>query len=221
MTGFKPGGAMPSVTRKPQAKRQERREQIERRLLDATERLMRDGTSFTELSVDRLSTEAGMSRANFYVYFEDKGDLLRRLAGQVFGELADSAELRWGVAWRHDPDDVRTAMAGIIASYRPHQHVLVALNEMAGYDPLVAATYRRLLTGISGRLTQVIEDGQADGSIRRELPAPTTASVLTWMVERACQQNLPNSPAEYDAELATTLTEIAFGALYLVPITRS
>jgi len=212
---------MPSVTRKPQAKRQERREQIERRLLDATERLMRDGTSFTELSVDRLSTEAGMSRANFYVYFEDKGDLLRRLAGQVFGELADSAELRWGVAWRHDPDDVRTAMAGIIASYRPHQHVLVALNEMAGYDPLVAATYRRLLTGISGRLTQVIEDGQADGSIRRELPAPTTASVLTWMVERACQQNLPNSPAEYDAELATTLTEIAFGALYLVPITRS
>ena len=89
---------MPSVTRKPQAKRQERREQIERRLLDATERLMRDGASFTELSVDRLSTEAGMSRANFYIYFEDKGDLLRRLASQVFGELADSAELWWGVA---------------------------------------------------------------------------------------------------------------------------
>ena len=70
---------MPSVTRKPQAKRQERREQIERRLLDATERLMRDGASFTELSVDRLSTEAAMSRASFYIYFEDKGHLLRRL----------------------------------------------------------------------------------------------------------------------------------------------
>jgi AcrR family transcriptional regulator len=212
---------MPSVTRKPQAKRQERREQIERRLLDATERLMRDGTSFTELSVDRLSTEAGMSRANFYVYFEDKGDLLRRLAGQVFGELADSAELWWGVAWRHDPGDVRAAMAGIIASYRRHQPVLVALNEMAGYDPLVAATYRQLLTAISGRMTQVIEDGQAAGSIRRELPAATTASALTWMVERACQQNLPSSPAGYDAELTTTLTAIAWGALYLAPITRS
>ncbi len=182
---------------------------------------MRDGASFTELSVDRLATEAGMSRANFYVYFEDKGDLLRRLAGQVFGELADSAELWWGVAWRHDPGDVRAAMAGIIASYRRHQPVLVALNEMAGYDPLVAATYRQLLTAISGRMTQVIEDGQADGSIRRELPAATTASALTWMVERACQQNLPSSPPEYDAELTTTLTEIAWGALYLAPITRS
>ncbi|HWX98568.1 MAG TPA: TetR/AcrR family transcriptional regulator, partial [Mycobacterium sp.] len=65
---------MPSVTRKPQAKReqtrQQRREQMERRLLDATERLMRDGASFTELSVDRLSTAAGMSRASFYIYFE-------------------------------------------------------------------------------------------------------------------------------------------------------
>ncbi|MGA8332664.1 MAG: TetR/AcrR family transcriptional regulator [Mycobacterium sp.] len=208
---------MPSVTRKPHARRQERRAQIERRLLDATERLMRDGASFTELSVDRLAGEAGMSRANFYIYFEDKGDLLRRLAGQVFGDLADSAERWWAVAWRHDPGDVRAAMTGIIASYRRHQLVLVALNEMAGYDPQVAATYRELLTGISGRLTQVIVDGQANGSIRCELPAATTASALTWMVERACQQNLPNRPADYDAELATSLTEIAWGALYLAP----
>ncbi len=210
---------MPSVTRRPQANRQERREQIERRLLDATERLMRDGASFTELSVDRLSTEAGISRASFYIYFEDKGDLLRRLAGQVFADLADGAERWWSVAWRHNPDDVRAAMTAIITSYRRHQPVLVALNEMAGYDPLVAATYRDLLTGISARLTQVIEDGQADGSIRRGLPAATTASVLSWMVERACQQNLPTQPASYDVELAGTLTEIVWGALYLVPIT--
>ncbi|WP_277243585.1 TetR/AcrR family transcriptional regulator [Mycolicibacterium obuense] len=212
---------MPSVTRRTQAARQQRREDIERRLLDATERLMRDGASFTELSVDRLATEAGMSRANFYVYFQDKGDLVTRLARQVFGDLADSAELWWGVASRRDPRDIHAAMSGIIAGYRRHQPVLIALNEMSGYDPLVASTYRELLTAIAARLTTVIEDGQAAGAIRAELPATTTASALCWMVERACQQNLPERPADYDAELAVSLTEIAWGALYLTPIPRT
>jgi AcrR family transcriptional regulator len=206
---------MPSVTRKPQTNREQRRELMERRLLDATERLMGEGASFTELSVDRLSTEAGISRASFYIYFEDKAHLLRRLARQVMRDLAEGGARWWGVAWRHDPNDVRAAMAGIIASYRRHQPVLVALNEMAAYDPLVAATYRNLITDISQRLTRVIEDGQADGSIRRELPAATTADALTWMVERACHQNLPVKSREYDAELAATLAEIAWGALYL------
>jgi len=206
---------VPSITRKPQAKRQERREQIERQLLDATERLMADGASFTELSVDRLATEAGISRASFYIYFQDKGDLLRRLAGQVFADLADAADRWWSVSRRRDPADVRAAMDGLVASYRRHQPLLVALNEMAGYDPQVGTTYREILTAIAARLAAVIEEGQADGFIRPELSAATAASTLTWMAERTCQQNLPGRPESYDAEMAATLTQIVWAALYL------
>lgn len=212
---------MPAVTRKSQGNRQQereqRQEQMERRLLEATERLMRDGTSFTELSVDRLATEAGISRASFYIYFEDKGHLLRRLANQVLDDLTTSGERWWDVAWRHNPDDARVAMASIIANFRRHQPVLVALNEVSGYDPTTAQAYRDLLNNVSGRLTRVIEEGQADGSIRPQLHAVTTASALTWMVERACHQNLPVQPSEYDTQLAATLTEIVWGSLYLQP----
>lgn len=208
---------MASVTRtarKPQANRQQRRERIERQLLDATDRLMAEGASFTELSVDRLATEAGISRASFYIYFEDKGDLLRRLAAQVFGDLTDDAAQWWTVAGRRDPTDIHASMTRLIASYRRHQPVLIALNEMAAYDALVGQTYRDLLTGIGAQFTSVIEAGQADGSIRSELLAAPTASSLVWMVERSCQQNLPVQPASYDAELAIALTEIIRGALY-------
>jgi AcrR family transcriptional regulator len=206
---------MPSVTRKPQAGREERRERIERQLLDATERLMSDGASFTELSVDRLATEAGISRASFYIYFEDKGHLLLRLAGQVFADLADAGDRWWSVAERRDPADAKAALSGIVAGFRRHQPLLVALNEMAGYDPQVGTTYRDILTEISARVAAVIEAGQADGYIRRELSASTAGSALTWMVERACQQNLPGRPSSYDSELDETLTQIVWGALYL------
>lgn len=206
---------MPSVTRKPQANRQERREQIERRLLDATERLMADGASFTELSVDKLATEAGISRASFYIYFEDKGYLLRRLAGKVFEDLAGAAERWWGVSRRRDSADVLAAMTGLVASYRRHQPLLIALSEMAGYDAAVGATYRDILDAIAARLAVVVREGQDDGVIRRELSADVAASTLTWMVERTCQQNLPGRPESYDAELAATMTQLVWGALYL------
>ncbi|MGU3499750.1 TetR/AcrR family transcriptional regulator [Mycobacterium sp. C31M] len=206
---------MTRTTRKPQVNRRERREQIERQLLDATDRLMADGASFTELSVDRLSTEAGISRASFYIYFEDKGDLLRRLARQVFGDLTDDAAQWWTVASRRNPADIHAAMTRLIASYRHHQPVLIALNEMAAYDDQVGETYSELLTGIAAQFTEVIEAGQADGSIRSGLLAGPTASSLVWMVERVCQQNLPTQPASYDTELAAALTEIIRGALYL------
>jgi TetR/AcrR family transcriptional regulator, ethionamide resistance regulator len=206
---------MPSVTRKPQAGRQERRGQIERKLLDATERLMADGASFTELSVDRLATEAGISRASFYIYFQDKGHLLRRLAGQVFDDLAAAAERWWSVSGRRDPADVKAAMTALVATYRRHQPLLVALNEMAGYDAAVGATYREILAAIAERLAAVIAEGQDDGFIRRELSAQTTATSLTWMVERTCQQSLPGMPESGDGVLVATLTQIIWGALYL------
>lgn len=206
---------MPSVPRKTQVSRQQRRSEIERQLLDATERLMGEGLAFTELSVDRLATEAGISRATFYVYFEDKGQLLRMMAVQVFGELADGARTWWDVVDRHDPEDVRKSMATIIDIYRRHQALLAAVIEMAAYDPEVGEFYQRLLDDIAGGTRTVIERGKADGSIRASLPTRETASGLTWAVERTVHQTIRSRDPEEDDALAQALAEIIWSTLYL------
>ncbi|HEV3361436.1 MAG TPA: TetR/AcrR family transcriptional regulator [Pseudonocardiaceae bacterium] len=208
---------MPSVTRKTQASRQERRTEIERQLLDATERLMGEGLAFTELSVDRLATEAGISRATFYVYFEDKGQLLRTMAARVFGELADGARTWWDVVERHDPEDVRKSMATIIDIYRRHQALLTAVIEMAAYDPEVGEFYQQLLDGIAGGTRDVIERGKANGSIRAALPTREIASGLTWVVERTVHQTVRFTTPEQDGALARALAEIIWSTLYLEP----
>jgi AcrR family transcriptional regulator len=200
---------------KPQTRREQRRAQLEHQLLEAAENLTRDGTSFTELTVDQLAGGAGIVRATFYKYFEDKGHLLRQLARQVFGELSQDAEHWWQSAERRDPHDLQAAVGRIIASYRRHQVVIGALNEMAAYDPLVATTYRDLMVAISARLADVIRRGQADGTIRTQISPQATASCLTWMVERACHQNLPNEEPPSDDELGESLTQIIWAALYL------
>ena len=85
---------------------------------------------------------------------------------------------------------------------------------MSAYDPQIGAAYREQLEGICARVARVIEDGQAAGAIRPQLPVAATASALTWMVERTCIQNLTAERTETDAELATAMAEIIWGALY-------
>jgi TetR/AcrR family transcriptional regulator, ethionamide resistance regulator len=208
-----------ATTRKPQSTRQQRRAEIEQQLLEATERLMGDGFTFTELSVDRLATAAGISRATFYIYFEDKRQLLLQLTRQVFTELGEAAALWWDVSEQRDPDNARRAIRQIIAVYRKHQVVITAVNELASYDAVVAETYKAILDGISERGKAALDRAVAEGGAP---PVRTweTASALVWMVERMCNQMVRYSPPEQDDQMAEALTEIAWRVWYLETASR-
>jgi TetR/AcrR family transcriptional regulator, ethionamide resistance regulator len=205
---------MPSMTRKVQSTRTQRRAEIQRQLLEGTERLMAQGWAFTELSVDRLATGAGISRATFYVYFEDKSQLLLALTRQVFVELNDAAALWWNDAERRDPADVRAAMKEIIATFRRHQAVLTAVVEMAAYDRTIAEVYQVLLNDVAANAQRVMERGVAEGAVA-PLPIREAATALTWMVERTCHQVVRFSPPEDDDRLAEAMTEIVWRTYYL------
>ncbi|MGW4489280.1 TetR/AcrR family transcriptional regulator [Amycolatopsis sp. NPDC004368] len=205
---------MPSVTRKPQtARKQQRRETLGHQLLEATERLMGEGLTFTELSVDRLASEAGISRATFYVYFEDKGQLLRLFAQHVFADLTEAAKRWWDSADARDPEDLRVSISEIIARYRRHRSVLYAVIEMAAYDSEVDELYRGIMEGLVDAIAAIIERGQADGTIT-PMPVRPTASALTWMVERTCHQTLRFTSESEDDALADSMTEVIWRTLY-------
>jgi TetR/AcrR family transcriptional regulator, ethionamide resistance regulator len=206
---------MSTMTRSSQPSRQERRLALERRLLDATEKLMgEEKLSYAGLSVDRLATAAGISRASFYIYFEDKEDLLRRLAERAVDEVGDAARNWWQAAERDNPEDLRLAMKAILATYRRHELILSAVVETSAYDERVAEVFNELINGIRDATREVIERGQARGLIR-PLPVNEVAGALTWMVERVCYQMVRNSPPDNDDTLAAVLTQIVWGSLYL------
>jgi AcrR family transcriptional regulator len=204
---------MPSVTRINQTNRQHRRDMMERRLLEATEQLVGEGASFTELSVERLASAAGISRSTFYVHFKDKGDLARRLAATVLTELREVSSRWWDVSENVVRADLEAVISAIVDVYRRHGAVFTAVMETSTYDPAVAGELRDLMEGIIAATRAAVERGQAAGVMRPVAPAET-AAVLTWMVERVGYQLVRGADPANDQRIVDVLTDIIWTTLY-------
>ena len=189
-----------------------KRAEIEARVLEATEALLAEGASFTDLKIERIATRAGISRTAFYFYFHDKRQLLMRLTEDVAELLYAEAEAWWsgegdGVAQLSD------ALASVVGMYREHDVLLRAVVEAAAVDDAVGAFWRALVGRFVEASRRRIEIEQAAGRIG-PMPAEEVAFDLSWMVERACYQRLVRGASLNDDAFVAGLVRIWVGALY-------
>jgi TetR/AcrR family transcriptional regulator, ethionamide resistance regulator len=205
---------MPSVTRKSQSNRARRRAEIEVRLLSAVEKLLADGESYTEISVERLVTEADLSRSTFYVYFEDKGDLLQTLTEDVISDFMEAAGKWWNLPAGASRDDVAAGLRELVEVYRPHGILMGAVVDASSYDPGVRERFGEMLMRSIGEVERHIREGQKAGTIRKELDPEATASWLTWMTERGLYQLVRGADDERAKVMAEALTGIIWNTLY-------
>ena len=211
---------MPSVTRKTQASRAQRRDQIRARLLDAVERLLAEGENFTELSVERLVSLAGVSRSTFYVYFEDKGELIQAWLTDIVNEV-DAAAGAW---WRLGPDttwdELRDVLDQVVQVYRPHTTLMAAAFDAAAYDGGVREQVEAMMQRNIAGLRKHIRSGQAAGFVDARLPAAHTAAWLTWMAERGLHQLVRDATQDELGSLVDAYTCIVWNTLYAGAATR-
>ena len=178
----------------------EKRAEVQRRVLEATERLLAAGASYTELNVERIAREAGISRTAFYFYFSDKRELLMRLTEHVSAQLYAEAE-----AWWTGDEDLRPALTRVVALYRDHAALLRAVVEAAAYDEPVASFWRAIVGRFAEATRARLQAEQAAGRLDAELPAEETAFQLCWMTERACYQRLVQGGDPAGEEFLTAL----------------
>jgi TetR/AcrR family transcriptional regulator, ethionamide resistance regulator len=186
---------------------------MERRVLEATEQLLREGATFTELSVEKLADAVGISRSTFYVHFEDKSDLARRMTRTVLAELDTVSREWWSTADSADRERLQAALGSIIDVYRHRGAAFTMVVETAAYDTTVATEVRDLMQRIIDATREAIELGQAAG-VMRPVEAAETAAVLTWMVERAGYQLVRMSSPDIDEKVVSVLTDVIWSTLY-------
>ncbi len=204
---------MPSITVRA-SEAASRREAVAHKVLDAVERLLAEGSSFTELSIKAIADEAGMGRSTFYSHFADKTELLMRLAESattnMFAEtnrwLASTNKTEIGTL----PDSIER----IIAEYREHQHVFAALLAATGYDPEIEEFWHGHIQQLALSGTETLNRARATRHLGPDVDIEQTATMIAWSLERTVSMHSAHRPQSEDQTLATTIARVIWLAIF-------
>jgi AcrR family transcriptional regulator len=189
-----------------------KRAAVQAEVLRATEQLLAEGNSWSELGVERIATTAGISRTAFYFYFSDKRDLLLRLTEDVNEQLYHAAD-RWWSGEAEEEAEIREALVEIADLYDEHMALLKVIVEVSTYDDDVAKHWRGLIGRFVEATRQRIEDEQAAGKAPA-FPAAATAFALVWMCERTLYELMVQDPPFTRDETLDALVRIYMRSVY-------
>lgn len=176
------------------------------RILDATSQLLTAGEPLARLSINRIATTAGVSRATFYLHFTSKGDLIAKLAQRETNPLIEIAGPALNGALITREDLIQVAQSAVTV-YRVNRGVLSGILELAEYDDDTHAAWRETVYRIAELFQQAIS------KLRPKLSDAETeqlSRMIVWSGERFLHQEVGGSPPDADQVKVWALVEMAW-----------
>lgn len=181
----------------------ERRAATRQQILDALRRLLEQGAPLSGLSIERIVSEAGVSRATFYVHFTGKAELVTALSDQDMEPW-----LAHALPVLADPTADREAFGRVVrelvASWRRHAAVSAGLVELAEYDDAVREAWNGVVERLADHLAEHLRRRWA-GRDHLDADPALVAQMVAWMVERVCHQLVGRGDPARDEEVAAGL----------------
>ena len=183
----------------------ERRAATRREILAALRRLLEEGAPVAGLSVDRIASEAGVSRATFYVHFAGKAELITALADEdmepwlahALPVLADPGS---------DKDAFHDVVRELVANWRRHAAVSAGVVELAEYDEAVRDAWHGVVARVALPLAEHLRR-RWEGREHPHADPDLVAEIIAWMVERVCHQMVARGEPGTDEAVAAALAE--------------
>lgn len=181
----------------------------------ATEHLLAQ-IPFPELPVSAILEEADVSRRTFYLYFASKHAVLAALAATYMTDMCTKAG-DWLERDDVSPEErLSNTMAGVVAIYQEHAHVLRAAADQWPYVPEIAETYHETMGWIIDQTAERIGRDREAGLTQTSADPHMLATGLMWTLERNLYLRSRDEPNTFptDQSLADTMKAIWLGAIY-------
>ena len=170
------------------------------------------GRAFSSVSIADLVAEAGIGRATFYLYFEDRTAFVLRLLRHARDQIEEPLRVIWSEL-SLDRETLTTAIRTIVFRFHDSAAIISSVIEAAAVDQRVAAQLDEEMERFIETGTTVLQAAQAAGVIRPEVRPAETAAALSWMTERVCYQAVRQAEPQALEGIAQALAAIVWHSL--------
>jgi AcrR family transcriptional regulator len=209
---------MPNTTPGVRRRKPSKGDLTSQAILETAEKLLTE-RDLSEITIDDLTTGAGISRSAFYFHFESREAVLYVLAEKVVAELYATAS-----AWTESPaspaspaaHSLREAIAGSVAIWRRSGPVLRSAARARETSPPMTQFWsdaaRKFITAVADRI-------ESERTAGRAMPGPPTAKSLALALvsmndDVFYHHSRSRRSATADREIVDTLTTIWMRSIY-------
>lgn len=171
---------------------------------------------FVSVTIADIARTAGVTEALIYKYFRDKRDLLHQVLAEYVAYFVNQVERE--IEDTPEPLNKLRRLIRVHVSMYAQNRILarILLVEVRNYADYFHSAAYETVTRYTSLLLDVIKEGQAEGAIRRDLPAEAIREVILGGIEHACLARVIfNRPIDPEAA-AGRLCEIIFRGILSV-----
>lgn len=197
-------------------RREEEKERRRAEIVDAAEDLYAE-VGWDAVTMENVAKSARLSRALIYVYFRDKGDLLHAITERALIELRErfveaAAKFRLGI------DKVEAIGRAYVLFQQEKPYSFDACSRFHAHQSAAgeAAEAAEAACTVAGDaviavIAQALVEGQADGSIRKDLGNPAQVCVMLWAFTHGLIQ-VGNNKKQEIARLGVEVSQLMEGS---------
>ena len=178
-------------------RREEEKERRRAEMVDAAEELYAD-VGWDAVTMDRVAKSARLSRALLYVYFRDKNDLLHAITERALIELRERFVEAAG-AHATGIDKVQAIGRAYVLFQQEKPYRFDACTRFHAHQAAGQPAEQACADAgdaVIKVIVQALMQGQADGTIRKDLGSPVQVCIMLWAFTHGLIQIATNKTVE-------------------------